>query len=763
MVDSGATALFIDHSFVTLHRINTFPLRQSIRLLNIDGSDNSAGQLTHFARLRMRVDGFDQWTDFLVTNLGGDSVVLGLPWLRRFNPTIDWSRGTLHRRRSTVEDVTDSPDHPTAPEDLQNRGPTEPPSGDCLVEEVELPPCASGTPPPSSEPDDKSTSPPCSPSPDPPPSELEDDEDAPPPLMRLSASRRTRREWWHNGLLEDTTDTLWCASGFTVVEDTETAPPARTFEEMVPEHYRHHEKIFSESASKRLPEHQPWDHAIDLKLDAPTTFGTKVYPMSQSEQKELDAFLDDHLQRGTIRPSQSPTASPVFFVKKKGGALRLVQDYRRVNEFTVKSRYPLPLVSDIINRLRGSKYFTKFDARWGYMNVRLRNGDEPKAAFATNRGLFEPLVMFFGLTNSPATFQALMNSIFADLIAAGKVAVYLDDILIFTKTLEEHRKIVNEVLDRLAAHDLYLRPEKCEFEKLEIEYLGLVIREGNVGMDPAKVEAVRNWPTPRNLREVRSFLGFANFYRRFINSFARIARPLNDLTRKDTAWHWGDAEMRAFEGLRDAFVSAPVLVMWDPERPLRMETDASGFATGGVLLQQQPDGNWHPVAYRSASMLPAERNYEIYDREMLAIIEALKDWRHFLEGLEQPFEIVSDHSNLTYWRTAQDLSRRQARWALYLSRFDFRLVYRPGATNMADPLTRLPHHHISDADDNTAQVVLDPSRFATLAATSLVVRNPLEQRIRDASGREALVLAALDRLRRAGPSRLANGLPSTLR
>lgn len=235
--------------------------------------------------------------------------------------------------------------------------------------------------------------------------------------------------------------------------------------------------------------------------------------------------------------------------------------------------------------------------RWGYNNVRIKEGDEWKAAFAMNRGLFEPRVMFFGLTNSPATFQGLMNSIFSDLIALGQVAVYLDNILIFTQTLEEHRQIVREVLKRLKDNNLYLRPEKCKFEQLEIEYLGLVIREGQVQMDWAKVAAVREWPTPRNLRDVRGFLGFTNFYRRFIRDFATIAQPLNDLTKKATVFNWAPPQQLAFETLRDAFTSAPVLALWDPHRPTCLEVATSGFATGGALMQQLEDGLWHPIAF----------------------------------------------------------------------------------------------------------------------------------------------------------------------
>ena len=259
------------------------------------------------------------------------------------------------------------------------------------------------------------------------------------PLYRITGNRKRRRAWLRAGFIQEMGEEIWCAAGFTysqqLAEAANRSKTQRTFEEMVPSPYRHHAKVFSEKESERLPEHKPWDHAIDLKPDAPETIRTKIYPMSVNEQEELDRFLEENLRKGYIRPSKSPLSSPVFFVKKKDGKLRFVQDYRKLNEYTVKNRYPLPLVADIVNRLRNAKYFTKCDIRWGYNNIRVKEGHEWKGAFATNRGLFEPLVMFFGLTNSPAMFQALMNSIFADLISAGKVAVYLDDILIFTDTL----------------------------------------------------------------------------------------------------------------------------------------------------------------------------------------------------------------------------------------------------------------------------------------------------------------------------------------
>ncbi|GLB40644.1 putative retrotransposable element tf2 155 kda protein type 1-like [Lyophyllum shimeji] len=295
------------------------------------------------------------------------------------------------------------------------------------------------------------------------------------------------------------------------------------------------------------------------------------------------------------------------------GSLLQIQDYRALNAVTVKNRYLLPLISELINNLCGAQYFTKLDVRWGYNNVRIKEGDEWKAAFRTNRGLFEPLVMFFGLTNSLATFQTMMNDIFRDLITQGVVCVYLDDILIYMKTLEEHRRITHIVLDRLREHCLFLKPEKCEFERTEIEYLRLIARNGVDGSG-----------------EGRRSCG-----RRFIRDFSHHARPLFDLTAKDVAWTRGSAQQDAFDALKRAITSQSILIFPDDDRPFRVEADSSDFATGTVLSQQSlEDEKGHPVAFYFKSLNAVERNYEIYDKEMLTIICALEEWRHFLEAPE---------------------------------------------------------------------------------------------------------------------------------
>ena len=254
-------------------------------------------------------------------------------------------------------------------------------------------------------------------------------------------SVRFGKDWRHRLLTEKVLDTfqdkVYCLAGFTysqhIAEKAIAAKGKKTFEEMVPAQYWDFAKVFSEEESQRLPEHQPWDHTIELEPDAVKHWKIKSYPMSPAEQVELDKFLTEHIAKGYLVSSKSPMASPVSFIKKKDGKLRLIQDYRRLNKITIKNWYPLPLAADIINQLTKAQYFTKFNVRWGYHNIRIWEGDEWKGAIVTNRGLFEPRVMYFSMTNSLATFQALMKLVFADLIAKGPVAVYMDDILIYSK------------------------------------------------------------------------------------------------------------------------------------------------------------------------------------------------------------------------------------------------------------------------------------------------------------------------------------------
>jgi hypothetical protein len=363
--------------------------------------------------------------------------------------------------------------------------------------------------------------------------------------------------------------------------------------------------------------------------------------------------------------------------------------------------------------------------------------------------MFEPLVMLFGLTNSPATFQTMMNVIFQDLVMAGSVCVYIDDILIFTKTIEEHRRITRLVLDRLRQHKLFLRPDKCEFEKTRVEYLRLIISEGQAEMDPVKVAGVAEWPTPKNKKEVQQFLGFVNFYRRFVKDFSHHARPLFDLTGC-AEWNWGSEQQTAFDELRRRITSTPILSFAQDDKPFRLEADSSDYATGAVLSQQtDSDGKWHPVAFYSKSLNAVERNYEIHDKEMLAIIRALEEWRHFLEGARQKFEVWTDHKNLEYFMTAKKLNRRQARWSLYLSRFDFTLHHIPGRSmGKPDALSQHPDHG-DGTEDNSEIVLLKPELFTICALEGVKVDGEeqnilceIRRRNRNGEQDDAVVVAA---------------------
>ena len=296
------------------------------------------------------------------------------------------------------------------------------------------------------------------------------------------------------------------------------------------------------------------------------------------------------------------------------------------------------------------------DVRWGYNNIRIKEGDTWKAAFRTNRGLFEPLVMFFGLTNSPATFQTMMNDIFREEIAEGWVVIYMDDILVFSKDKKQHQEQVKRILGKLRQHQLSLKAEKCYFDKEEIDFLGLIITEKGIRMDPNKVKAVTTWPTPTMKRELQQFLGFVNFYRRFVKGFAKIAKPLTKLTGKNE-WFWTELQQRAFKELKQEITSEWTLIIPKPGKPFRMETDASDFAIAAILSQEDDEGKWRPIAFMSKALNDAERNYEIYDKEMLAVMQGFYEWAHYLKGNDAVTEVLTDHQNLTYFRKPQNLNR----------------------------------------------------------------------------------------------------------
>jgi len=317
-----------------------------------------------------------------------------------------------------------------------------------------------------------------------------------------------------------------------------------------------------------------------------------------------------------------------------------------LNKWTIPNKYPLPLISELIYNLAEKCLFSKFDIQWGYNNIRIKEGDEYKATFKTSKGLFKPTVMFFGLTNSPATFQIIMDDIFQDEVAQGWLYIYMDDMIIATEDNEVlHKLQVNHILDKLEKFNLFLKPEKCKFHQHEVEYLGVLIGNGTVKMDPVKVQGIADWPTPQTVKDVQSFLGFCNFYRAFIKNFSDIAHPLNDLICKNEQFIWTDKRNNAFLELKRICSNYPVLHTPDWTKQFVMETDASDYTLRVVIAQEFEDGI-HPIAFHSRSLLPAEKNYDAHNKELTGVIFGFKYGRPLFLGATHAIRVHTDHKNL---------------------------------------------------------------------------------------------------------------------
>jgi len=449
------------------------------------------------------------------------------------------------------------------------------------------------------------------------------------------------------------------------------------------------EDIFSDKAVPDLPRSRGSDdHTIPTIPDA-RPIARNPYRLSPEEREVLKQRLKELIEAGHIRASSSAWGSPVLFVRKKDGSLRMCIDYRQLNKYTVRNNYPLPRIEEMFDALQGAKFFTTLDLNMAYHQIRIAEGDIPKTAFSCSEGHYEFLVMTFGLTNAPASFQGLMNKVFRHQLGKS-VVVYLDDIMVYSKTWEDHLVHIREVLEILRTEQFIVKRKKCVFGARELSYLGHVISENGLRTDPAKIKAVADWPAPGSAKEVREFLGLTNYYQKFVRHYANIAAPLNDLLRKGKEWKWGQVEVDAFTQLKEALQKAPVLKLADPARPYRVETDASNFAIGAVLSQQW-EGEWLPVTFISRKLKDAERNYNVYDRELLAFVHALRKWRCYLLGLQ--VDAFTDHHTLTKILDQKELTGRQARWSELLAEYHISISYRKGAQNIvADALSRRADH-----------------------------------------------------------------------
>jgi hypothetical protein len=433
---------------------------------------------------------------------------------------------------------------------------------------------------------------------------------------------------------------------------------------------------------KGLPPHRTYDHRITL-LPGVQPVNVKPYRYSPQQKDEIERQIKDMLLQGIIRASQSPFASPVLLVRKKDGTWRFCVDYRHLNAVTVKDRYPMPVVDELLDELAGAQFFTKLDLRSGYHQIRLVEEDEHKTAFRTHSGHYEFRVMPFGLTCAPATFQAAMNKIFASMIRKC-VLVFVDDILIYSHTLQAHIEHLDEVFKLLEQNQLFVKKSKCSFAQRSLEYLGHIISAEGVSTDPAKIEAVQRWPRPSNVKQLRGFLGLAGYYRKFIRYFGVLCRPLTQLLKKNALFCWTPSVDEAFVAVKQALVQAPVLALPDFSKEFVLETDACASGVGAVLMQQS-----HPLAFLSKALGPKNQALSIYDKECLAILMAIEKWKAYLQ--HRPFTIHTDQRSLIHLGDHKFNTLIQQKAFFRLMGLQYKIVYKKGISNRAaDALSRRP-------------------------------------------------------------------------
>jgi predicted aspartyl protease len=533
LIDSGATTNFVDSSLIEQLGLPTAtkPTAHTVKLAN--GTKQVSKQM--LPKAEVHIGTYHDALDLHVTSLQGFDIVLGMQWLAKVKPHINWETGCLRFRFAHEQHV------------LRSRPQT------CTT-----------------------------------------------PWINAAQLRRAikRREKVYLCMVKhDATS-------------TEEAK-ALDLEQLVQQFADVFEPPTSPPASGRVK------HEVQiLPGQEPPCKG--IYRMSEQELQELRNQLKELLEKGFIRPSTSPYGAPILFVQKKDGSMRMCVDYRALNKITVKNRYPLPRIDEMLDRLHGAKHFSKLDLASGYHQIAMAEADIHKTAFRTRYGHYEFTVMPFGLCNAPATFQRLMNDIFQPHLDQF-VLVYLDDILVYSRTAAEHEAHVAQVLNLLREHKLRAKRSKCEFGCSKVEFLGHVVSAQGIATDPKKVEAVRSWPVPKTPTELRSFLGLANFYRRFVKGFSTIAAPLTQHTslQPGETLPWGADEQRAFEALKEALSSTPVLCAPEPSGEYILRTDASATGIGAVLTQKQ-NGRERVVAYHSRKLIAAERNYPTHEQELFS-------------------------------------------------------------------------------------------------------------------------------------------------
>jgi transposase InsO family protein len=690
MVDSGAQENYISPRVTNRHRLPWKNKEEPYEVINAEGEqfeynngivDREADHLT----TKIHGKKFDITYDLV--DLGRHDVVLGLPWLRNANPLINWYTGRIEwrdtlmyqrqdQRKSKFRQMLEEHDGTSTTEGttIKNQDHDSEQQVDAVVTALTAP--QPGTTKKMSRQELRRTTRTLA---------LIQKREKPPDIDFIDWTRMTPQQKHEH----DIKFNRWHKEARQELLEKKTAEEERL--KNIPEEYRVYDRLYRETLHTGLPEHSQWDHEISIIEGGEPAFH-KLYNLTEPQLQTLREYIDDMLAKGYIRLSTSSAGYPVMFVPKKNGKLRLVVDYRQLNKITRKDRTPLPLITELRDRLQGKQWFTALDLKGAYNLVRMKEGDEWKTAFRTKFGLYEYLVMPFGLTNAPATFQRMINQVLREYLDIF-VVVYLDDILIFSDDLETHREQVHKVLQKLQDANLLVEPTKSQFHVQEVDFLGHTIRPNEIRMEKGKIAAVKDWEVPGNVKEVQAFLGFANYYRRFIKNYGKIAAPLHDTTKKGKEFLWDTEQQQAFNEIKERILSEPVLRMFDPTKEVELETDASDFAIGAQISQRDDDGILHPVAFFSKKLHGAELNYPIYDKEFMAIMRAFEEFEHYCLGTLHKVKVYTDHKNIQYFATTQQLNGRQIRYAEYLSKFDYEIIHRKGSENgRADALSRKPEY-----------------------------------------------------------------------
>jgi hypothetical protein len=718
-LDSGGSATaYITKNFVQQHKLPLIPLLRPKTLELADGSTDHS--LTHMALLDLAFgDHLEQLTCYVVDNLGAYNLILGIKWHDTHDPDIRWSERTVTFRSSYCLHHCLLHHLPVT---VQQKGYIKRDEAANTLSMPELqtdnldPETSESRPIPSIVP----TPPLPKPKPKPPDRVTKDPGHFDIKMVSSRAfmmmARRTNHkvmvinpardfDWTTEqrsllkrlAYLESSNLSKMSISDYDKFNKATEYLTREQLQARLPPQLKDMHEVFNKRQANTLPAHTAHDFKIDLKPGTTLPY-KRPYGMSREELAAVKKYIDENLSKGFIRPSTAEGSSPVLLVKKPGGGLRFCVDYRGLNAITIKNRYPIPLIRETLDRLCKAKRYTKLDVIGAFNRLRVRDGDQELTTFTTRYGAYMYEVMPFGVCNGPGSFQSYINSVlreYLDLCAC----IYLDDVLVYTDGDEaEHYQQVRNVLKRLQDAGLYCDINKSEFNVKSVKFLGLIITTNGLKMDIAKIRTIQDWQTPKNVHDVLSFLGFCNFYRRFIQGFSKLAAPLTEMTKGISDWKpsklppflWTKDHDLAFQKLKEAFDPTIMLCHFDPTKPTWLETDASDWVVAGVLSQMH-DGILKPVAFYSKKMSPAECNYEIYDKELLAIVRAFEEWRPELAGLDSddPTRVITDHRNLQWFMSTKQLNQRQTRWSEFLSQFHFQIQYRPGLQGTKpDSLTR---------------------------------------------------------------------------